>query len=254
MIDTHMHVDTRPYEDFEAMALSGITDVLTLAHDPMRMSSSVVLEDHFERLFSEKERVEKNGPRLHVCLGIHPRALPSDPEACIRLLDSYLERQKERRVTAIGEIGLETIDGSEVETLRRQIELAEKHRLPVIVHTPRKDKENMTRKILAELSSFSIPDDSVVVDHADRATVNLILDKGYNAGLTVQPGKLTVIDAVSIVKQYDPLKLVLNTDASSSPTDVLGVPRTVWALKRENVEESIIDSVSRLNAKRIFSI
>ncbi len=85
-IDTHAHVDTRPYEDFELMAIGGITDVLTLAHDPMNMSSSAVFRDHFERLFAERSGVEKTGPRLHVCLGLHPRARPYDLPACVTLL------------------------------------------------------------------------------------------------------------------------------------------------------------------------
>lgn len=118
MIDTHTHVDTRPYEDFEAMAVAGISDVLTLAHDPMRMSASVVFRDHFERLFAEKDRVEKNGPRLHVCLGLHPRVKPEDPDACFELLESYLTRS-DRKVIALGETGLETGSAFEVDMLGR---------------------------------------------------------------------------------------------------------------------------------------
>ena len=130
MIDTHTHVDTRPYEDFEAMALAGITDVLTLAHDPLRMSSSVVIRDHFERLFSEKERVERSGPRLHVCLGLHPRVKPEDPDKCLVMLESYLQRD-DRKVIAIGEAGLETGNAFEIGLLERQLDLSIKYRLPI---------------------------------------------------------------------------------------------------------------------------
>src|SRR3974390_2597980 len=100
MIDTHAHVDTRPYEDFELMAIGGITDVLTLAHDPLKMSSCAVFRDHFERLFAERSRVEKSGVRLHVCLGLHPRTRPGDLHECLALLELYL-KDKARPVTAI---------------------------------------------------------------------------------------------------------------------------------------------------------
>ncbi|HEY3421949.1 MAG TPA: TatD family hydrolase [Methanocellaceae archaeon] len=251
MIDTHVHADTRPYEDFEAMSLAGITDILTLAHDPMRMSGSIVLGDHFERLFMERERVEKNGVKLHVCLGLHPRIRPNDLDACLELLESYLRNNK---VIAIGEIGMESGDAFEVNMLQRQVELSIKYRLPVIVHTPRKNKAAMTREIVNILLSFSLDRSSVVVDHADAATAKHIVDRGFVAGLTVQPSKLTPRDAMEIIKSQDHHMLVLDTDASSNPTDVLGVPRTVHLMKLDRINEEVIASVSELNARRIFGI
>ncbi len=253
MIDTHAHVDTRPYEDFEMMALGGMTDVLTLAHDPMKMSSAIVYKDHFERLFSERSRVEKNGVRLHVCLGLHPRTRPDDPQACLTLLESYLN-DKARPVTAIGEAGLETRDAFEVEMLQRQIELAIKHDLPIILHTPRNGKVQITREIINVLSTFSIDHDRVVIDHADADTVKLIVDRGFNAGLTIQPGKLSPKEAVEIVQKYDPARLVLNTDMSSNPTDVLGVARAAHAMRMAGVFNVIIEAVTAKNAWRIFRL
>jgi predicted metal-dependent TIM-barrel fold hydrolase len=253
MIDTHTHVDTRPYEDFESMALAGITDVLTLAHDPLRMSAGIVFRDHFERLFAEKERVEKNGPRLHVCLGLHPRVKPEDPDACFELLESYL-RRSDRKVIALGETGLETGSPLEVGLLERQLELSIQYRLPIIVHTPRSGKATVTRDILGILSTFSVNKRGVIVDHADAGTVKSILDRGYVAGLTVQPSKLTPQQAVEIIKQYDASMLVLNTDSSSNPTDVLGVPRTAHLLRLNGVSEAKIIPASELNARWIFRL
>ena len=250
-IDTHAHVDTRPYEDFELMAIGGITDVLTLAHDPMKMSSGAVFRDHFERLFAERSRVEKNGPRLYICLGLHPRARPDDLPACVTLLESYL-KDTSRPVTAIGEAGLETKDPFEAEMLQRQIELAIKYDMPLILHTPRSGKGPMTREIINVLSTFSMNRDRIVIDHADADTAKLIVDRGYNAGLTVQPGKLSPQAAVEIVKNNDPARLVLDSDMSSAPTDILSVPRTVQALKRANVHGRPVEAVSNKNAWRIF--
>jgi uncharacterized protein len=253
MIDTHAHVDTRPYEDFELMAIGGITDVLTLAHDPMKMSSSAVFRDHFERLFAERTRVGKQGLCLHVCLGLHPRTRPDDLPACLALLESYLQGNA-RPVTAIGETGLETKDPFEAEMLQRQIELAIKYDLPLILHTPRAGKAQVTREIMSVLSTFSIDKDRVVIDHADADTVKSIVDRGYNAGLTIQPGKLSPAQAVEIVKKYDPARLVLNTDMSSNPTDVLGVPRAALAMRIAGVNSIIIEAVSTKNAWSIFRL
>lgn len=251
MIDTHTHVDTRPYEDFEAMALAGVTDVLTLAHDPLRMSSSVVVGDHFERLFAERERVEKSGPRLHVCLGLHPRVRPADPDVCLALLEEYIARA-DRPVAALGEAGLETGNSFEVRLLEGQLDLSARYRLPVILHTPRSNKLPVTRAILDVLATRQLDRGKIVVDHADESTIGLIHGRGYVAGLTVQPSKLTPQQAAGIVERNDASMIVLNTDASSAPTDVLGVPRTVHEMRLRRVDEEKVRAAGELNARRIF--
>jgi predicted metal-dependent TIM-barrel fold hydrolase len=251
MIDTHTHVDTRPYEDFELLAIAGITDVITLAHDPMRMSSSIVFKDHIDRLVAEKARVGKQGIRAHLALWLHPRTRPEDLDTSLELLEEYL---KNGAAVAVGETGLETRDPFEVRLFQAQIELAMKYRLPVIAHTPRSSKVQITKEILNVLSTFSIDHDKVIVDHADADTVKLILDRGYNAGLTVQPGKITPATALEIVKKYDVDQLLLNTDMSSNATDVLGVPRTAHLMRLAGVDSIAIDAVSDKNARRVFKI
>ena len=251
MIDTHTHVDTRPYEDFELLAIAGVSDVITLAHDPMRMSSSSVFEDHFDRLMAEKTRAGKQGISVHLGLGFHPRTRPEDLDVCYELLEAYL---KNGYAIAIGETGLETRDPYEISLFQRQIEMAMKFNLPIIAHTPRSSKVEITREILNILSTFSINKDQIVIDHADADTVKLILACGYNAGLTVQPGKLTPAAATEIVKKHDVSRLLINTDMSSSPTDVLGVPRTAHVMRLAGVDPRLIDTVCDKNARRVFKI
>ena len=249
MFDSHAHVDTRPFEDFELLAISGVTDVLTLAHDPMRMSSSHVFKDHFDRVLSERQRALKGGIRLHVGLGLHPRARPGDLDACLELLEARL---KAGEAVAVGEIGLEAADPFEATMFQRQVLLAIKYDLPIIAHTPKKGKAMVTREILHMLSTFTIAPGRVVVDHADADTVGPILDRSYNAGLTVQPGKLTPAAAVEIVKSHDISRLLLNTDMSSGPTDVLSIPKTAHALRLAGVKPEVTDAVSDRNARRVF--
>jgi len=48
------------------MGVAGVTDVLTLAHDPMRMSTADVLLDHFHKLaHGEVRRGAENGVNVH---------------------------------------------------------------------------------------------------------------------------------------------------------------------------------------------
>jgi len=70
MIDSHIHADTRPYEDFELMATC-MEGAVTLAHDPLKMRSMDVLLSHFDRILeNEVEKAAKNGLKLYVCIGV----------------------------------------------------------------------------------------------------------------------------------------------------------------------------------------
>ena len=83
MIDAHIHADTRPYEDFEIMAIAGVEKAVTCAHDPMRMSSSDVVLDHIHRIMeNDTNRAAKNGLKLYSAIGIHPRSISDDYHIC----------------------------------------------------------------------------------------------------------------------------------------------------------------------------
>jgi len=91
MIDSHIHSDTRPYEDFEKMAMC-FDCAITLAHDPLEPYSMDILRAHFDKiLYNEVGRANKNGLKLFVCLGIHPRMIP--PDVNYNVLREYLKNE-----------------------------------------------------------------------------------------------------------------------------------------------------------------
>ncbi|WP_456471696.1 TatD family hydrolase [Methanocaldococcus sp.] len=249
MIDTHTHLDTRGLEDLELMALC-LDKVITLAHDPFEMKTLDVWETHINKVYGEIKRGKKVGLNVYVCLGIHPRAIPPEVDKAIEKLNEYVKLD---RVVAIGEIGLEKGDKKEEEAFTKQIEFANSINYPVVVHTPRRNKEEITNKILDILSTYNLKID-VVIDHCNKATINKVLDNNYFAGLTVQPGKLTHEEAVEIIKNNLDFsdKMFLNSDSSSNFSDVLAVPRTVLKMRLEGIEEEIINKVSKENAERFF--
>ena len=111
MIDAHIHADCRPYEDFESMAIAGIESALTLAHDPLKMSASAVVLDHFHRIMeNDIKRAEENGLTLKAALGLHPRSICQDYKLVLRKLPWFLDQDM---VVALGEIGLETASNLE---------------------------------------------------------------------------------------------------------------------------------------------
>lgn len=70
-----------------------------------------------------------------------------------------------------------------------------------------------------------MPEDLVVVDHVRPETAEMVRNEGYWIGLTVQPGKLDVGEAVAIARTCGPEKFLVNSDVSEDPADPLAVLR-----------------------------
>lgn len=251
MIDSHIHADTRPYEDFEKMAISGIDKAITCAHDPLRMTTSEVVLDHFHRLVSnDVKRAGENGLKLYVALGLHPRSISKNYDLIIQALPNLLQNNL---MVAIGEIGLETTSNEEINVFIKQLKIAEDLNAKVIVHTPRTNKKEVTettKKIILE----NIDPKLVIIDHVDFNIIDDLIDQEFTLGLTVQPRKMSSQDAVNLLKEYGTDKFVLNSDISSSPSDPLSVPKTVHQMRLSDFKEKDIKNVSEKNASKFFNI
>ena len=208
MIDTHIHSDTRGLEDLELMAMC-LDAVITLAHDPFEMKNIKVWEAHVEKLLiNELERAKKVGLNLFICVGMHPRAIPPEVDEALDKIKNYINYDK---VVGIGEIGLEKATKEEKEVFIKQLMLAEELNMPAVVHTPRRNKEEVTKIILDEISTLNLKNRDIVIEHCNKETTKWVLDEDFYVGLTVQPGKLTPLEAVEIVKEFKEEALDIKT-------------------------------------------
>lgn len=253
MIDAHIHADCRPYEDFEDMTVAGIESALTLAHDPMRMSNSAVVLDHFHRILeNDFLRAESNGLTLKAALGLHPRSICSDYELVLEKLPDFLDHEK---VVALGEVGLESASELEKEVFRTQLSMAGEIGMNVAVHTPRRNKREVTLKTLPIINE-TIDTTLVVVDHVDSSIIDLMEDFDGMMGITVQPQKMTPQEALKLLdgtfEEYGPERFMLDSDMSSSPSDPLSVPKTVHQLKLAGWESKKIKKLSQDNATNFY--
>lgn len=251
MIDSHIHADTRPYEDFELMKIAGVEKAVTCAHDPLKMSTSDVIFDHWDRILSnDVKRAAENGLELYAAIGIHPRSISTDFERALEKLPGYL---KNDGVVAVGEIGLEVASKLEKEVFKRQLKLAESLEMKVLVHTPRRNKKEVTG-VITSIIEENIDPEMVIIDHVDRSIVDDVIEFGSMLGITVQPLKMTPDEAVSLILEYGFEKFMLNSDMSSSPSNPLSVPKTVHKMRLAGFEEKDIDKVSNENVSMFFGI
>ena len=218
-----MHADSRSSEDFDKMFISGIDTAITCSYYPYKLNNNPdVLINHFDRILNfEPKRAGEYGLDLKVALGIHPTNAISNSEAVFQKLEELIENKE---IIAIGEIGLDENTSEEQKLFKKQLELADETKSKVIIHTPRKNKAEVLKDI--------------------KITI----------GLTVQPQKMEVSEAVDIMDQYGFDKFLLNSDISNKPSDPLSVPRTVRTLKRLGYNEKDIEKVSHRNAEKFFDI
>ncbi len=247
-------MDVRSFEDYERMRISGIERLLTLAHNPYRMSTSDVVFDHFNRIIeTEVKRAEKNFIELYIGLGIHPCGIPKDYERVLKELPKLIDK---RRIVAIGEIGLNDDTNLERKVFEEQLRIAIELDLPVIVHTPSKNKLEVMLKEVEIIDKVGIDEKKVVIDHATYDVVEKIKDRNFYIGLTIQPGyKLGYEDAIKIVedfKLYD--RYLINSDAGSVKSDIYALSKFATLLKSKNYSRDIIRKITYENACRFLKI
>jgi predicted metal-dependent TIM-barrel fold hydrolase len=233
------------------MAVSGIEAAVTLAHDPLRMSSSEVVLDHFHRLMNnDPERAEKNGIKLYTALGVHPRSICPDVDIVLEELSQLLQSEN---VIALGEIGLELASLEEKVIFKKQLVMADELDMKVVVHTPRQNKREVTIETLSIIQETINPY-QVQLDHIDHSIIDLAVEFGGSMGLTVQPQKVSPLEAVEILKEYGCGGFVLDSDMSSSPSDPLSVPKTVHQMKLAGFDSYEVELVSKKNAIEFYGI
>lgn len=251
MIDTHTHCDSRSSEDFEKMYISGINTAITCGFYPYKISDAQFLLSYLERILEyDTKRAENYGLELKVALGIHPSNSYLNPELIYENLYKWIENNE---IVAIGEIGLEDLTENEIDIFKKQLDIAQETKTKAIVHTPRKNKAEVLKKI-NEIIPEHIDEELVVIDHINPTVIEDVIDTDYTIGLTVQPKKMILEDAISILSEYGFDRFVLNSDISNMPSDPLSVPKTIRELKKQGFDNKEIEKVAYKNAKKCFEI
>ena len=247
VFDTHIHSEGRSVEDLEEMVKAGIEMAVTCAFYPVIPSYPETLLDHFKKLSTfEVERAKSAGMKLMPALGVHPRCIPPRHEIVLENIERF-------DFVAFGEIGLETANELEVEVFTKQLELAKDMDKPCIIHTPKKNKLEITRKILKILRDVGFPEDLAIIDHATKETVGEIISSGYYAGLTVQIGKLKPEEVVEIVEEHGFDRFVINSDTGFDRANKIA---TVEAVKEllNRFDSKDVEALAYKNALKIFQM
>lgn len=245
MVDPHIHMTSRTTDDYEAMRDAGIAVVVEPAFWQGQPRTHVgTFEDYFLSLIGwERFRARQFGIRHFCTIGLNPKEANNADvaEGVMDLLPRYLEKDG---VVAVGEIGYDDQTPVEERYFGEQIELARAHDLPVLIHTPHRDKKKGTERSLALVRECRFPEERVLIDHNTEETLPLVLDTGCWAGHSIYPHtKMDEDRMVALVKAYGAARIIINSAADWGVSDPLKVPKTARLMRDAGIPEAQIETI-----------
>jgi hypothetical protein len=157
-------------------------------------------------------------------------------------------------VVAIGEIGYDEQSAAEERFFAAQVELARTLGLPVLIHTPHRDKKRGTERSIALIRDVGIEESMVVIDHLNEQTLPLALETDCWRGHSVYPHtKMSEQRMVALLKQYGTEKMIVNSAADWGRSDPLKVPKTGQAMLAAGFSETEVEQVLFENPLRFYA-
>lgn len=211
-VDTHCHLN---FDEFDADRIQvvdrarsiGIRRILIPGIDIETSESAIKLSLEF--------------PEIYAAIGVHPNSSMAWEKGTLNVLRQLA---RERKVVAIGEIGLDyyrdyTPKETQLSLLTQQLKLAEELELPVIIHN-----RNATQDMIDILKSWHASlkmNDSKLIQHpgvlhsfsADVVTAELLTGLNFKIGIT---GPVTYHNSQmlqSVVASLPIDSLLIETDA-----------------------------------------
>jgi uncharacterized protein len=254
LFDPHIHMTSRTTDDYQAMAAAGIAAIIEPAFWVGQPRNHVgTFEDYFLSLLGwERFRSQQFGIRHFCTLALNPKEAnnPKVADGVLALLKKYLEKDG---VVAVGEIGYDDQTPAEDKYFAAQLELAREFDLPVLIHTPHRDKQRGTERTLALVKESKFPVERVLVDHNNELTLPLVLDSGCWAGHSIYPAtKMDEARMVTLVQKYGAERILVNSAADWGVSDPLKVPKTAQAMRAAGIPEATIEAICWSNPVAFF--
>jgi len=244
-VDVHCHLDDKSFDGDRDKVVERARNVIILCAGQEPESNRKVLA------------LASTYSNLRACLGLHPEFVPDLTDEQIEAEINFIRKVTDK-VVAISEIGLDYYwirDESQRrrtrEVFRTMLDLAEKLKLPVIVHS-----RGATGEVLKEVSQFKYP----VILHSFPGSleeIEIAISRGHY--LSVAPSiyrskqKQDLVKAVPLERlltESDAPVLGIKKDERNEPSNVTKVVAKIAELK--GIEEIYVREALMNNFKRMF--
>lgn len=244
IFDPHIHMTSRTTADYEQMYAAGVRALVEPAFwlgQPRTSVGSFV--DYFDSLLGwEPFRAAQFGIAHHCAIALNPKEA-NDPR-CVEVIDLLPRYLAKDRVVAVGEVGYDSMTPEEDTAFARQLQLAAEHELPVLVHTPHRDKAAGTRRTLDVVRESGLAPERVVVDHLNEVTVGMVAESGCWMAFSIYPDtKMDPDRMVRILREFGVERMLVNSAADWGRSDPLRTALTGAAMLAGGFTEDDVDRV-----------
>ena len=168
-IDTHCHLSLEDYDDID----------LVIKENRENSIDKIIISGYSRDTIKETLDLISKYPDVYATIGYHPSEADITNESDLIVLEEQLQREK---VVGIGEIGLDYHYGSDnkekqIELFRKQMEIAEKYKLPVVIHS--RDATEDTINILKEYNVIG----DMHCFSGSLETAKIYINMGYKLGI-----------------------------------------------------------------------
>ncbi len=255
-IEPHAHMVSRTTADYESMAMANCEVICEPAFwAGFDRSSPQGFYDYYRQLTDyEPARAAQFGIAHYCWLCINPKEA-EDVGFAREVMSIIPEFIHQPTVLGIGEIGLNKNTVGELTIFEEHLELAKKYDLPILIHTPHlEDKLKGTRLTLDALKNAQVDPSRVIIDHVEEHTVQMVLDAGFWAGMTLYPfSKCSLPRTVDILETYGNENIWMNSACDWGVSDPLAVPKCMQEMKKRRHSSQDISKVVYDNPIKFLS-
>lgn len=253
IFDTHAHYDDEAFDEdreslIDSLKDNGIVRVVNVGADLKGSKASVELADKYDFIYA--------------AVGVHPDNINEVNDEGVAVLK---ELSKNKKVVAIGEIGLDyywSKDNTELqkEAFARQIELARELSLPIIIHS--RDAAKDTMDILKEKDASSVGGVMHCFSYSTeiaKEVVDMGLYIGVGGVVTFKNGKKLREALLEVPLE----KIILETDCPylapepnrGKRNSSLNLPYVVSEIARiKNTNPETVKEITYANAMKMYKI
>ena len=255
IIEPHIHMLSRTTNDYQAMYQAGIRCCVepafwlgTPRHHPG------TFYDYFDLILDyETLRGERFGVDHWACIAVNPKEA-DDAELAREVIAGMGPFLDHPRCVCVGEIGFNAMTKNEEEAFVAQLHMAEERKLPVIIHSPHRNKRKGIERTIEILKAEGITMERIDIDHNTEDTIDLVAPLDCWAGMTVYPySKLDPKRVVNILKNYGLEQMMINSSADWGVSDPTALRKTATHMADAGFSDADIKKTLFDNPRAFFS-
>lgn len=257
-IDPHIHMYSRTTDDYARMYHAGIRAVVEPSFwlGSFREHAGSYF-DYFRHILDfECKRARNFAIDHYACIAMNPKEA-DHLDLSMEVLDGMGRFLDHERCVAVGEVGFNLITPNEEQVLQRQLEMAKKRNLLIMVHsphdTPEVSKLEGIKRTIDILRELNYDNQRILMDHNTEETMTLTLDAGLWAGMSVYPySKLNPERVVGILRRWGLEKTMINSAADWGVADPCNVANVAAHMRTHGFSDTEIQKLTYDNPYHFY--